>query len=328
VKTPEQVVEELAAIHHLGYRGTVFFVDDNFIGNKSAVKDLLPVIRDWQRSRGQPFDFYTEASLNLAGDPQLLRDMVAAGFSSVFVGIETPSKKALEQTKKFQNLRVDLSEAIDRLTRAGLGVMGGFIVGFDTDDEQVFELQREFLASQPIPLAMVGILTALPGTALCRRLHAEGRMRERSNGDQFSRPNFTPVLEESVLLRGYADLMKWLYSPRAYYRRCNAYLSRAVSTLKTRASTRTEVLSLLRTIWHVGVLSPRRRLFWQLMVKAMSRGRSHVRQAVSHAVQGEHLIRYTREHLVPRMERALEEIQLGLEHASRPRQAGHSSGVN
>ena len=122
VKTPDQVVEELETIHRLGYKGTVFFVDDNFIGNKSAVRDLLPVIRDWQRSRGLPFDFYTEASLNLAGDPRLLEEMVAAGFSSVFVGIETPSQKALEQTKKFQNLRLDLSEAIDRITRAGLGV--------------------------------------------------------------------------------------------------------------------------------------------------------------------------------------------------------------
>jgi radical SAM superfamily enzyme YgiQ (UPF0313 family) len=309
VKTPAQVVKELEAIHRLGYRGTLFFVDDNFIGNKSAVKDLLPILRDWQHARGRPFEFYTEASLNLANDPQLVGDMVDAGFSSVFVGIETPSQKALEQTKKFQNLRVDLSEAIDRITRAGLGVMGGFIVGFDSDDEEVFALQREFLAQQPIPLAMVGILTALPGTALWRRLEAEGRLRERSNGDQFSRPNFVPVMEERALLRGYADLMKWLYSPKAYYRRCKAYLRRAVPSSGTRSSTKSEVAALLRTIWHVGVLSPRRGYFWQLMVKAMSRGRSHLRQAVSHAVQGEHLILYTREHLAPRMERALADIR-------------------
>jgi hypothetical protein len=266
-------------------------------------------LRDWHRARGRPFEFYTEASLNLANDPQLLGDMVAAGFSSVFVGIETPSQKALAQTKKFQNLSVDLSDAIDRITRAGLGVMGGFIVGFDSDDEEVFALQREFLADQPIPLAMVGILTALPGTALWRRLKQEGRLRERSNGDQFSRPNFAPVMAERALLRGYADLMKCLYSPRAYYSRCKAYLRCAVPSSGRRSSTKSEIAALLRTIWHVGVLSPRRVYFWQLMVKAMSRGRSHLRQAVSHAVQGEHLILYTREHLVPRMERALAEIR-------------------
>jgi len=318
VKTPEQVVRELEAIHRLGYRGTIFFVDDNFIGNKPAVKGLLPIMRDWQRSRARPFEFYTEASLNLASDPQILGDMVAAGFSSVFVGIETPSDKGLELARKFQNLRVDLSQAIDRITRAGLGVMGGFIVGFDTDDEQVFALQRDFVARQPIPLAMVGMLTALPGTALWRRLDSEGRLRERSNGDQFSRPNFAPVMEERTLLRGYADLMKWLYSPKAYYGRCEAYLYRAGSTSEPRSSTLGEVAALLRTIWHVGVLSPRRGLFWRLMVRATSRGRSHLRQAVAHAVQGEHLILYTREHLVPRMERSLAEIQAGIEHGTWP----------
>jgi radical SAM superfamily enzyme YgiQ (UPF0313 family) len=284
VKSPEQVVEELATIHRLGYKGTLFFVDDNFIGNRPAVKRLLPILREWQRARGRPFEFYTEASVDLASDPQLLGDMVAAGFSSVFVGIETPSKEALAQTGKFQNLRVDLSEAIDRITRAGIEVMGGFIVGFDTDREDVFALQREFLARQPIPLAMVGVLMALPGTALWRRLEAEGRLRGRPNGDQFSRPNFVPVMDEGALLRGYAEFMKWLYSPEAYYSRCEAYLDRAGPVSESRSPTLGEVGAFLRTIWHVGVLGPRRRLFWRLMAKALWRGRSHLRQAVAHAV--------------------------------------------
>jgi hypothetical protein len=243
--------------------------------------------------------------------------MAEAGFSSVFLGIETPSVKALEQAKKFQNLRLDPSEAIDRLTQAGLEVMGGFIVGFDSDGPDIFALQREFLEHQPIPLAMVGMLTALPGTALWRRLEAEGRLRRRSNGDQFSRPNFAPMMDERALLRGYVELLKWLYSPKAYYSRCEAYLSRVGSISETGSSTLGDVGALLRTIWHVGVLSPRRRLFWRLMFKAMSRGRSHVRQAVAHAVKGEHLILYTRQHVVPRMERALVEIHAGIEHDPR-----------
>ncbi len=318
VKAPEQVLNELEAIYRLGYKGTLFFVDDNFIGNKPAVKRLLPILRDWQRKRGHPFEFYTEASVELAADPLLLRDMVGAGFSSVFVGIETPSVKALQQTKKLQNLRLDLSEAIDRITVAGLEVMGGFIVGFDSDEPDIFAVQREFIDRQPIPLAMVGLLTALPGTALWRRLKAEGRLRQRSNGDQFFRPNFAPMMDEQALLRGYTELMKWLYTPKAYYNRCEAYLDRAGSVSETRSSTLGEVGVLLRTIWHVGVLSPRRLLFWRLMLKAMLSGCSQIRQAVVLAVKGEHFISFTREHVTPRMERALAELQSGIEHDLRP----------
>jgi radical SAM superfamily enzyme YgiQ (UPF0313 family) len=315
VKTPEQVIAELEAICRLGYKGTLFFVDDNFIGNKPAVKRLLPIVRDWQRERGHPFELYTEASVDLAADPQLLRGMVDAGFSSVFLGIETPSVKALEQAKKLQNLRGDPSDAIDRITRAGIEVMGGFIVGFDSDGPEIFAQQREFLGRQPVPLAMAGILTALPGTALWRRLEAEGRLRQRSNGDPFSRPNFEPGMSEEVLLRGYGELMEWLYSPNEYYGRCEAHLGRVGSVSASRASTLGEVGALLRAMWHVGVRSPRRRLFWRLMGRALLRGRGKVRQAVVHAVQGEHLIRYTREHVVPRIEVALAEVRAEAESA-------------
>jgi len=302
-------VAELNAIHRMGYRGTLFFVDDNFIGNRSAVKRLLPVVRRWQQQRGQPFEFYTEASVDLATDRELLAEMVDAGFSSVFVGIETPSARALEQTKKFQNLHLDLSVAIDRITSAGLEMMGGFIVGFDSDDVDVFAMQQEFLARQPIPLAMVGLLTALPGTALWRRLELEGRLRARSDGDPFSRPNFEPAMDEQSLLEGYAELMTWLYSPRAYYSRCEAYLKRSGRPPRSRRSSRGEVRSLMRTIWHVGVLSPRRGLFWKLMARAALRGHGSLRTAVAHAVQGEHLVRYTREHVLPRLEQALMDVR-------------------
>ena len=305
VKTPAQIIAELEAIHRLGYRGTVFFVDDNFIGNKAAVKRLLPVVRDWQRKHGRPFQFYTEASVDLASDPALLRELVDAGFSSVFLGIETPSVKALAQAGKTQNLRLDLSEAVDRITRAGLEVMGGFIVGFDSDDPGIFAQQREFLARQPIPLAMVGILTALPGTALWRRLAAEGRLRERSNGDPFSRPNFAPKMDERELLRGYAELMEWLYSPEAYYGRCAARLERAGPLPAAGSLSLDAVLALLRTVWYVGIRGSSRRLFWGLMAQAVRRGRGRLREAVVHAVQGEHLIRYTREQVLPRMACAL-----------------------
>ncbi|MHC5040246.1 MAG: B12-binding domain-containing radical SAM protein [Planctomycetota bacterium] len=311
VKSPAQVIAELEAIYRLGYRGTVFVVDDNFIGNKPAVRQLLPILGDWQDTRGRPFHLYTEASVDLAADPRLLRSMVDAGFSSVFLGIETPSVQALEQANKLQNLRLDPSEGIDRITRAGLEVMGGFIVGFDSDGPDIFALQREFLDGQPIPLAMVGILSAVPGTALWRRLEAEGRLRQGLNGEQFTRPNFVPVMKERDLLRGYRDLMKCLYSPKAFYKRCHAYIDRAGPVNGAPPATLGDLGVLLRAIWHIGVLSPRRGLFWKLMARVISRGRSHFRQAIGHAVQGEHLIRYTREYLVPRMEKALADVRIG-----------------
>lgn len=316
VKTTEQVIADLDAIYALGYRGTLFFVDDNFIGNKTAVKQLLPVIQEWQKAHGRPFEFYTEASLDLASDPKLLSDMVAASFTSVFVGIETPSKKALEQTKKFQNLRLDLSEAIHRITAAGLEIMGGFIVGFDSDGLDTFALQREFLKSQPIPLAMMGILIALPGTALWRRLELEGRLRNRPNGDPFTRPNFVPVMNEIELLRAYSELLGWLYSPDVYYERCRNFLDQVGPLAKTRIPSRDEMSVFLRIIWRVGIVGPNRGNFWRLIGKAIARGLGRLRQSVAHAVQGEHMIRYTREHVLPLMESAIAQAQIEIEDAA------------
>jgi len=309
VKTSLQVLDELDAIYRMGYRGTIFFVDDNFIGNKPAVKRLLPLLRDWQIERAYPFELYTEASVDLAADPQLLHDLVEAGFSAVFLGIETPSLAALEQANKHQNLRFDLSEAVATITRAGIEVMGGFIVGFDSDGPEIFAMQRDFLSRQPMPLAMVGILTALPGTALWRRLQAEGRVRHRSTGDPFSRPNFTPRMDEATLLRGYGAFLEWQCSPKEFYGRCEAYLDRVGNLSGTRPSTFSEVRALLGALWHIGILSQRRGYFWRLLAKALPKGRRQVRQAIVHAVQGEHLIIYTREHVVPRLRQALAELE-------------------
>ncbi len=310
LKTKQQILIEMESIFQLGYRGTVFFVDDNFIGNKKSVKSLLSAVSEWQGTHGRPFEFYTEADIGLAADSKLLESMVGAGFTSVFVGIETPSIDALEQAKKIQNLKLDLSDAVDKITRAGLEVMGGFIVGFDTDDEDVFALQRDFLSRQPIPLAMVGILMALPGTALWRRLESEGRLIKAPTGDQFSPTNFVPQMDVLALMKGYARLLAELYSPRAYYRRCRTYLRRSRPHTQARPSTAAEIGALLRTIWHVGIVSSRRFHFWRLLLNALPRGRDRIRQAVVHALQGEHLIRYTREYVLPRLERAIAGIPI------------------
>ncbi len=309
VKSNDLVLRELDAIYEAGFRGSVFFVDDNFIGNKRAVRELLPRITKWQLAHKRPFDIYTEASINLASDPELMADMVSAGFRSVFIGIETPSKKALEKTRKGQNLQVDLKVAVDVLTRAGIEVMGGFILGFDQDGPEIFEAQRAFIQSSPIPFAMVGVLRALPGTALWRRLDKEGRLRGRPDGDLFGRMNFVPSMDEETLLTGYAEVMRELYNPEAYYHRCQAYVSQAGRIPVGGTAGFEDVRNFLKIAFKVGILSPRRRYFWRLIFRSLRSSSPHAfRWAVVKALQGEHLIPYTERHVLPRLKSAIEEV--------------------
>jgi radical SAM superfamily enzyme YgiQ (UPF0313 family) len=310
VKSPQQVIAELAALHDIGYRGTIFFVDDNFIGNRRRVKEFLPELTQWQRERGYPFELYTEASVNLASDEALVAAMVEAGFSSVFLGIESPSIDALREAGKKQNLKMDLREVVDRLTRVGLEVMGGFIVGFDSDTAEVFEAQRTFLSQIPIPLAMVGTLTALPGTQLSQRLEREGRLRTQSNGDQFGRPNFEPAMSERTLLNGYANLMRDLYTADGYYDRCEAYLDRAAAPLGRRRINVSDLLTVLRTSWKVGLIGSGRKRYWRLLVRAFRRTPRFVPWAVAKGIMGEHMIRYTLRDVLPRLERAIEDLSV------------------
>lgn len=308
VKTAEQVLSEIEALHAAGYRGRIFFVDDNFIGNRRAVRKMLPSITAYQQKNDYPFSFYTEATVDLASDTKLTAEMVLAGFGSVFLGIETPSAASLKESGKTQNLRIDLRTAIDTLTAAGLEVMGGFIVGFDNDDQEIFRIQREFISGAPIPLAMVGLLAALPGTALWRRLEKEGRLRTASTGDQFGRPNFEPTMDEKALLAGYAKLMAEVYSAEGYYSRCRAHIDLAGPTPSPQAlPSRARLKDFGRSMVKIGVLSPRRRQFWSLLAHTARRAPSKMEWMIIHAFQGEHLIRYTDEHVIPRLHEAIRE---------------------
>ncbi len=307
LKSAEQVLAELEALRRLGARGPLFFVDDNFIGNRRAVAALLPRIAEWQRRNGQPFDLYTEASLDLAGHPELVTSMVDAGFTAVFVGLETPSPDSLRAAGKVQNLRMDPGQAVERLTAAGFEVFAGFIVGFDTDREDIFEWQRAFISGLPVPRAMVGLLGALPNTALWRRLEAEGRLRGPQSGDQFGRPNFEPALDERVLLAGYRRLLSSLYSAEAFYGRCRRHLEsvKLVPAPLRRGAFR----SLFKAVWGIGVRGPRRVHFWRLVLGALRRGPALFARAVGLAVLGEHMIRYTDEVVLPRLDLALTEVE-------------------
>lgn len=306
VKTTAQILAELNALYRLGYRGSVFVVDDNFIGNRRAVMDLLPPLGRWQEEHGVPFELYTEASVNVARDHELVDAMVRSGFTSIFLGIETPSNAALSQAGKHQNCALDLRAAVDELTRAGLQVMGGFIVGFDTDGPESFEALHSFLRSAPIPLAMTNVLTALPRTELWRRLQREGRLRQVPDGDTFGRPNFVPRLDEELLLRGYGELLADLYSPASYYRRVRAFLERVGPTPMKRASQLSpgDTAAFLRALWKLGVRGDQRGEFRESLAFAARRAPHAFRTAVVLAIQGEHLIRYTREEVLPRVDRA------------------------
>ena len=319
VKSAPQVLAELSSLYDAGYRGRIFFVDDNFIGNRRAVRKLLPEIAAFQKVRDYPFSFYTEATVDLASDTKLTAEMVAANFNSVFLGIETPSADSLKESGKTQNLRLDLQEAIETLTRAGMEIMGGFIVGFDNDDQEIFRIQREFISQAPIPLAMVGLLSALPGTALWRRLEREGRLRDTATGDQFGRPNFEPAMDERQLLAGYAALMAEVYSAKSYYDRCRAHIDSAGPTPSPQAlPSRARLKDFGRSLVKIGVFSPQRRHFWSLLAHTARHAPRKVEWMIIHAFQGEHLIRYTDEHVLPRLQQAIEEAERAQRASERP----------
>src|SRR5688572_11180206 len=201
-KSIQQMLAEFEALRDLNWRGTVFIVDDNFIGNKKNVRLLLPALAEWQKRNGYPFSLLTESSVNLADDDDLLSAMKEAGFRRVFLGIETPVEESLKEAQKSQN-RGNLLESVKKIQSYGMEVMAGFIVGFDNDPEDVFERQIAFIRESAIPLAMVGLLTALPDTQLWRRLKKEGRLLVESSGNNTSCSlNFKTRMDPAVLIKG------------------------------------------------------------------------------------------------------------------------------
>jgi radical SAM superfamily enzyme YgiQ (UPF0313 family) len=317
-KPPAQLIAELEALRMTGFRGSVFVVDDNFIGNKGAARRLLPELTRWMESRKHPFELFTEASVNLAAEDELVAEMVRAGFTAVFLGIETPSSEALAETKKRQNLHLDLGTAVEKLTRAGLEVMAGFIVGFDADDEGIFDRQQRFIQSAPIPLAMVGILAALPSTQLWRRLEREGRLRTQSNGNVFGRTNFETRLPEETVVRGYAKLLGALYDPAAYFARCERTLELlpAKSAAKARWGIGFALKVFVRSLLSQGLRSKYRSHYWRFLVRVLTRQPRHLVRAIALAVKAEHLIRYTHEDVLPALQSPRPAIEL--ENAHRP----------
>jgi len=295
-KTPEQVLNELDSLMACGWRGSVFIVDDNFIGNKRNVKNMLPVLADWNERNRYPFYFCTEASLNLAEDEELLGQMRRANFTRVFLGIETPVEASLLETQKYQNTRKDLLESVHLIQSYGMEVMAGFIVGFDNDPPNVFEEQVRFIRESAIPVAMVGLLTALPNTQLYRRLQREGRLLMQSSGNNVVNDftlNFVPRMNTEALVEGYKEILKVIYNPEEYYRRVLRFLqNRGPSAGRTMRKV-SDYLAFCRSLLRQGVLSRSRMAYWRFMVNAVRHHRDSFDTAVTLAIMGYHLQKLT-----------------------------------
>ncbi len=296
-KTPVQFLGELEAVYATGFRGPLFVVDDNFVGNRRKVKQLLVEVTAWQKARGFPFSFSTEASIDLAQDEELLDLMVAAGFAMVFVGIETPDRETLRYTQKGQNLKTGILESVEKIQRRGLEVTGGFILGFDTDPPDIFDRQIEFVQAAGIPVAMVGLLTALPSTQLGRRLEREGRLRGAASGNNthILTLNFTPRMPEAELIAGYKRVLSELYSPARYFERCATLLSRRPDSARAaRAVDWTDIRALLLSLVKQGFGSYGLLYARYLLGSLLTRPRLFP-DAVALAVKGYHFIRITQE---------------------------------
>ena len=301
IKAPERVTAELEALHQAGWRGSVFFVDDNFIGNRRRAKRSLEAIAAWQRDRGFPFTFFTEASVNLGADDELMRLMREAGFTMAFLGIETPSMESLVGANKAVNANLDLLEVVRRIQAHGIEVSGGFIVGFDEDTDDIFDRQIEFIREAGIPTAMVGILTAIEGTELYDRLRREGRLLRESFGNNTHgfEANFETRMPADRLAAGYKRLMHTLYDPTLgdYFDRCRRLLDRLGPNPRyTRRIAANEIGALFRSLKTI----PTRRYgrqYLRFLGWCLARHASRFPEAVRLGVQGFHFEAITREAL-------------------------------
>jgi radical SAM superfamily enzyme YgiQ (UPF0313 family) len=329
-KTPAQVLRELDALLATGYRGRVFIVDDNFIGNKREVMKLLGELIRWNREHGNPFSYGTEASVNLADDRELLRQMASAGFVFVFLGIETPSLDSLRETRKHHNVGGSLLERVQAVQEAGLIVYGGFIVGFDNDPEDIFERQIEFIDEAAIANAMIGPLMALPGTPLFERMRRENRLLSTNDYGSWYESGYTNIvtrIPRRKLLKGHRRIVQTIYDPDRYFDRAlrglqrlpryrsrrerreyfrwlvNAELKRSSGAHSPRPSPVTMVKFFVRLYkgFPLEFRKPLRRFLWQVVRTCPEQ----LPRTLSFILMGYHCYRYTQEYILPKIDEAL-----------------------
>jgi len=289
-KSNQQMLAEFDALRDLNWRGTVFIVDDNFIGNKKNVRLLLPELAEWQKRNGYPFSLITESSVNLADDEALLDNMRDAGFRRVFLGIETPVEESLKEAQKSQN-RGNLLDSVKKIQSYGMEVMAGFIVGFDNDPADIFERQIDFIRKSAIPLAMVGLLNALPETQLWRRLEREGRLLGEATGNNtVCTFNFKTRMDPAILIQGYQTIMRTIYSPREYYQRALDSMRRTAQQFSEpqHYSVINGLTSLTRVLIKLGVLDRERKEFWRFLSQTLVKHRAKFAESLRLAAMGYH----------------------------------------
>jgi radical SAM superfamily enzyme YgiQ (UPF0313 family) len=315
-KLPKQVTAELDALLSLGWMKQVFMVDDNFIGNHARALELCVELEHWQKAHGTPVMFYTEASMDLAKKTALMDAMVRANFFYVFLGIESPSKESLQETKKFQNLAMDPVSCVDMIHEHGLWVTGGFIVGFDSDTNDIFERQIEFIERTAIPWAILNCLHAIPGTALHTRMQKEGRLLAESPSSGDTVPsNFRTRIAPVDLLRGQVKTLTAIYAAEAFYERA----WRSMESWKTRKNQRAARQPngigiagiMLRSIWHQGIKSDYRSAYWKYVFRMLTHysfNPAKIWMAATVMISGHHFIPYSRQ-VVAGIERQIERVE-------------------
>ena len=292
-KSRDQMLAELDALYNQDYRGSVFIVDDNFIGNKKKLKaDILPAMIQWMKEKDYPFRFLTEASLNLADDEELMRLMSDAGFNNVFVGIETPNEESLIECNKFTNRNRDLVASVKKLQNYGFEVMGGFIVGFDSDPISIFNSQINFIQKSGIVTCMVGLLNAPVETRLWHRLKKENRILPSGSGDNTDiETNLIPKMNFEVLVNGYKQILRTIYAPKQFYERIQTFFKEYKPNEKVGSKLKLEayiIKGLFKSVFILGIKDKFRVYYWKLVLSTLVKYPRRLSLAITLAAQGFH----------------------------------------
>jgi len=301
-KTKAQLISEFESLYRHGWRGGLFIVDDNFIGNKKKLKaEILPAIIDWMKEKKYPFNLFTEASINLADDEELMKLMAQAGFDRVFVGIETPNEESLAECNKFQNKNRNLVETVKSIQNHGLEVQGGFIVGFDSDPITIFKDQINFIQKSGIVTAMVGLLDAPRGTRLYQRMVKEKRLLKNSSGDNTDCSiNFIPKMKLETLINGYKQILDTIYSPKQFYERVKTFIKeyRPPQRLaQVRLVRPYHLKALIKSTWFLGIRGKGRKYYWQLIISTLFKRPRTLPICISLAVYGFHFRKVVEQYL-------------------------------
>jgi len=297
-KSPEQFLRELEAIYNVGFRGPVFIADDNFIGDKKKVKEMLPEVIKWQQNLRYPFAFTIEADITLADDPVLMDLMLRAGVKQVFLGIETPNEACLIECGKVQNTNRNMAACVKIIQNHGLIPMSGFIVGFDSDNPADFDTQMiNFIQETGLVTPMVGVLQAPPGTQLHAELEQEGRLRTLASGDNTDFPNFVTKMPLKTLMRGYNRIIGTVYSPRKYYERISVFLREYNAKKKVvKGATARDLRAFVASIWRIGIFGGLKTsyYYWKILLLALFKYRQAFSEAVAFQIYWLHFSKFQR----------------------------------